>query len=546
MRSDLHSPKEILRAYFGYETFREHQEDIIHRLISGQDAFVLMPTGSGKSLCYQIPSMLRPGVGIVISPLIALMQDQVDALHLLGIRADFLNSSLTPEGAKQIEQKVISGETDILYVAPERLMTEGFRHLLNQTRISLFAVDEAHCVSQWGHDFRPEYLQIATLLNRFPDAPRMALTATADTLTRQEILKKLNLRNPGQFVSSFDRPNIRYRVELRQHERKQVMNFLREHPGDSGIIYCLSRKKTEAVAEWLLGEGFTALAYHAGMNQALRRKNQRRFLQEDGVIMVATIAFGMGIDKPDVRFVAHLGMSKNIETYYQETGRAGRDGKHADAWMIYSLADVVSMRKMSGNSDGGEQFKRIQQQKTEAMLGFCETVLCRRQVLLKYFGEDMPQPCGNCDTCLGKAETWDGTLAAQKALSCVYRTGQRFGAGYLSDVLMGEADPRILRLGHDKVSTFGIGKEHSKKEWESVFRQLVSAGFLEVDLQGKGGFRLSPRSRPVLKGEEKVFLRKYPRPAKRSGPLFRVREAKEREFDTRERCCCGRSCGICA
>ncbi|OQX10240.1 MAG: DNA helicase RecQ [Desulfobacteraceae bacterium IS3] len=540
MESDLHSPKEILRSYFGYETFREHQEEIIRLLMSGKDAFVLMPTGSGKSLCYQIPAMLRPGIGVIISPLIALMQDQVDALRQVGIRADFLNSSLTPEGAKQIEQKVISGETDMLYVAPERLMTAGFRHLLTQTRISLFAVDEAHCVSQWGHDFRPEYLQIALLLNQFPDAPRIALTATADALIRDEILKKLNLRNPGQFISSFDRPNIRYRVEVKQHERKQVMNFLREHPGDSGIIYCLTRKKTEAVAEWLSTESvserlsdkkFTALAYHAGMNQTLRRKHQRRFLQEDRIIMVATIAFGMGIDKPDVRFVVHLGMPKNIETYYQETGRAGRDGKSADAWMVYSLADVVYMRKMLESSEGGEQFRRIQQQKTEAMLGFCETVLCRRQVLLKYLGEEMTQPCGNCDTCQSKAETWDGTLAAQKALSCVYRTGQRFGAGYLSEVLVGEPKPKILHFGHEKVSTFGIGKEHSKKEWESVFRQLVAAGFLEVDLQGKGGFRLSPRSRPVLKGEEKVFLRKDSRPAKRAKRQFLYRETKEREFD---------------
>ncbi len=529
--SKTNFPKAILRDYFGYDTFREHQEEIIQLMISGQDTFVLMPTGSGKSLCYQIPSMIRDGVGIVISPLIALMQDQVDALRQVGIRADFINSSLTIEGVRKVSQRVISGETDLLYVAPERLMTTNFQRFLSQIHLALFAIDEAHCVSQWGHDFRPEYLQISFLLERFPAVPKIALTATADSVTRREILEKLNLKNAGQFVSSFDRPNICYRVELKQKGRKQLADFLRtEHPKDSGIIYCLSRKKTEATATWLAEKGYTAFPYHAGMDQASRLRNQRCFLQDESVIIVATIAFGMGIDKPDVRFVAHLDMPKSVEAYYQETGRSGRDGQPADAWMVYSLADVVRLRRMLAGSQGDQQFKMIQQQKIEAMLGFCETTRCRRQVLLGYFGEDLPLPCGNCDTCQGKVETWEGTLVAQKALSCVWRTGQRFGASYLSDVLLGKSDERILRFRHDKVSTFGIGHELSKKEWGSVFRQLVAAGFLCVDLEGKGGFSLSPQSRPVLKGEQKVWFRKDPAPVKIKR-RFRSENEQKKAFD---------------
>lgn len=514
--SEQNSPKAILQDYFGYTTFREHQEEIIQHLISGRDAFALMPTGSGKSLCYQIPGMIREGVGIVISPLIALMQDQVDALRQIGIRADFLNSSLTHEEAYQVSQRVLAGGTDLLYVAPERLLTPGFQRLLYQARIALFAIDEAHCVSQWGHDFRPEYLNIAVLLEQFPDAPRIALTATADAVTRKEILGRLCLRHPGQFISSFDRPNICYRVELKQNEKKQLIHFLQtEHSGDSGIVYCLSRKKVDAMAKWLSGRGFAALPYHAGMDSHSRLNHQRRFLQGEGVIIVATVAFGMGIDKPDVRFVAHSGMPKNMETYYQETGRAGRDGQPADAWMVYSLADVVALRRMLEDSAGNAQFKMVQQRKTESMLGFCETTRCRRQVLLSYFGEELPQPCGNCDTCRGNVETWNGTVAAQKAISCVYRTGQRFGAEYLSDVLLGKENERIQRFGHDKVSTFGIGGELSKKEWKSVYRQLVAAGLLSVDMESKGGFFFSQKTWTFLKGKQTIQFRKDPAPLKK-------------------------------
>ncbi len=502
--------KSILRDYFGYDRFRELQEDIINRLTQGHDAFVLMPTGSGKSLCYQIPAMLRPGLGIVISPLIALMQDQVDALRQIGIRADFLNSTLSAQASAAVEHRIIAGESDLLYAAPERLATSGFQRLLSQSRIALFAIDEAHCISQWGHDFRPEYLQIASILRQFPGIPRIALTATADLITRKEILEKLNLTQAKQFISGFDRPNIAYRVEVRQNRKQQLLDFLSEHPGESGIVYCLSRKDTDSVAAGLSGIGYTALPYHAGMTSESRLTHQRLFLREEGIIIVATIAFGMGINKPDVRFVAHLGMPKTIEAYYQETGRAGRDGKKSDAWMIYSLADVVAHRRMMERSEGDETFKNIRQNKIEAMLSYCESVVCRRKILLNYLGEEYDGPCGNCDICLGKVETWEGLVVAQKALSCVYRTGQRFGAEYLMDVLLGIPNERIIRYGHDKVSTFGIGTELSKKEWRSVFRQLVAAGFLTADAEDRGGFRLSPESRAVLKGEQNVFFRKDP------------------------------------
>jgi len=509
------SPLEILRTCFGYDAFRGHQEETIQHLISGRDALVLMPTGGGKSICYQIPAMIRNGVGIVISPLIALMQDQVDAVRQLGIRAEFLNSTLRPKEAHAIELKMASGEIDLMYVAPERLLAPEFQQLLNQTQLALFAIDEAHCVSQWGHDFRPEYLQLSVLPERFPQIPRIALTATADPVTRREIIEKLKLENARQFISSFDRPNIYYRVELKDNEKAQLFDFIQtEHLEDSGIVYCLSRKRVEATAKWLSDKGLTALPYHAGMDPALRLRHQRRFLQEERVIMVATIAFGMGIDKPDVRFVAHLDLPKTLEAYYQETGRAGRDGERADAWMVYSLADVVALRQLLDASNGDEQFKRIQQQKMQAMLGFCETVRCRRQVLLGYFGEELSRPCGFCDTCEGKCETWDGTIVAQKALSCVYRTGQRFGAAYLTDVLLGRDNKRIRRFGHDKASTFGIGTELSEGEWKSVYRQLVAAGLLSLDIEGKGGFRLAPPSRPILRGEQRFELRKDPVPAK--------------------------------
>jgi len=521
------SPLGILRTTFGYETFHGHQEEIIKEVIGGRDALVLMPTGSGKSLCYQIPSLLRDGVGVVISPLIALMQDQVDAVHQLGIRAAFLNSTLNFGEASAVEQKMLAGQLDLLYVAPERLLTPGFRELLKQSPLALFAIDEAHCVSQWGHDFRPEYLQLSFLAEEFPEIPRIAVTATADAVTRREILTRLKLEHARQFISSFDRPHIHYRVELKENEKTQLFNFIRtEHPSDAGIVYCLSRKRVDDFAEWLTSKGFTALPYHAGLDKVLRLNHQRRFLREESVIMVATIAFGMGIDKPDVRFVAHLDLPKTLEGYYQETGRAGRDGERADAWMVYSLADVVALRRMLETSDGDEQFKRVQQRKMEAMLGFCETAGCRRQVLLGYFGEAHAGACGYCDTCEGKVETWDGTIAVQKALSCVFRTGQRFGAVYLINVLLGMVDERILGFGHDKISTFGIGKELSEREWKSVFRQLAAAGLISADIEGKGGFRLTPKSGPVLRGEQKFELRKDPVPVKSKKAA--ARQAREK------------------
>ncbi len=505
------SPRDLLYTCFGYRDFRTHQEEIIHHLLVGQDALVLMPTGSGKSLCYQIPAMLRPGVGVVVSPLIALMQNQVDAVRQANIKAAFLNSTLNPSEAHAVKLQMLSGELDLLYVAPERLLTAEFQELLAQTPLALFAIDEAHCVSQWGHDFRPEYLQLAILPERFPRIPRIALTATADPITRKEIIEKLKLEDARQFISSFDRPNIYYRVELKNKEKDQLLKFIQqEHLRDAGIVYCLTRKKVDAVAQWLSEKGLTALPYHAGMDQELRRQHQNRFLREEGVIIVATIAFGMGIDKPDVRFVAHLDLPKTLESYYQETGRAGRDGNQADAWMVYSLADIVGLRRLLDLSYGDEQFKMIQQRKMESMLGYSECTGCRRQVLLAYFGEELPDPCGHCDTCDGKVETWDGTIVAQKALSCVYRTGQIFGAAYLIEVLLGKANERISRFGHDRISTFGIGTELSEKEWKSVFRQMVAAGLLKVDIEGKGGFQLTPKSRPILKGEQKFEVRQDP------------------------------------
>ncbi|HNT69888.1 MAG TPA: DNA helicase RecQ [Syntrophorhabdaceae bacterium] len=525
---NVRSPHHVLKTYFGYNSFRLRQEEIISHLVSGGDAFVLMPTGSGKSICYQIPSLIRAGICVVISPLIALMQDQVDAVRQLGIKAGFLNSSLNGNEAYAVEKMAINGELDLLYVAPERLVTDGFLRLLNSSKICLFAIDEAHCVSQWGHDFRPEYLQLDILADMFPRVPRIALTATADAITRRDIIDKLKLGGAKHFISSFDRPNINYRVEVKHNEKAQLLEFLRsEHPGESGIIYCMTRKKTEEIANFLTGMDLNALPYHAGLDRETRLKNQRQFLQSDGAIMVATIAFGMGINKPDIRFVAHLNLPKTLEGYYQETGRAGRDGERADAWMIYSLADVIILRQMIESSQGDDRFKNIQHRKMEAMLGYCETTKCRRQVLLTYFGEDFVGPCGTCDTCRGKAETFDGTLLAQKALSCVYRTGQMFGANYLIDVLTGKGTERIRYFGHDKVSTFGIGKELSAIEWKSVFRQLAAAGLLHVDMESKGGFRLSSRCRPVLRGEQVFELRKDPVPVRKKAKQRRMASAPD-------------------
>jgi len=501
----------VLKDVFGYRAFRGPQADIVDHVTGGGDCLVLMPTGGGKSLCYQIPALLRAGTGIVVSPLIALMQDQVAALLEAGVRAAFLNSTLTSEAALAVERGLLAGDFDLLYVAPERLLTPRFMQLLAKLRaangLALFAIDEAHCVAQWGHDFRPEYIELCVLHERFPDVPRIALTATADQQTRDEIITRLGLDQARTFVASFDRPNIRYRIVEKANAKAQLLAFLRsEHPVDAGIVYCLSRRKVEETAAWLVEQGLNALPYHAGMDTATRTRHQARFLREDGIIMVATIAFGMGIDKPDVRFVAHLDLPKSVEGYYQETGRAGRDGAPADAWMAYGLADVVNHRRMIEASDAEDQFKRVAGAKLDALLGLCEATTCRRVRLLAYFGEASTL-CGNCDTCLEPPVVWDGTVAARKALSCAFRCGQRFGAGHLIDVLLGNVTDRVVQWGHSAVSTFGIGKELDKKQWQAVYRQLVAQGVLAVDHAGYGALKLTALSRAVLTGGEPVHLR---------------------------------------
>lgn len=506
---------QILQNTFGYAEFRHNQADIIDTLLNGGDALVLMPTGGGKSLCYQIPAMIRPGVGVVVSPLIALMQDQVDALTQLGARAAFLNSTLDYGSVQFIEQQLLAGELDLLYVAPERLLTQNTLNLLNNARIALFAIDEAHCVSQWGHDFRKEYQQLRVLHERFPGVPRVALTATADARTREEIITQLDLQQAARFINSFDRPNIRYAITEGQNARNQLWRFIQnEHPGDAGIVYCLSRKKVESTAEWLAQQGRVALPYHAGLPANLRQLHQQRFLREEGVIIVATIAFGMGIDKPDVRFVAHLNLPKSIEAYYQETGRAGRDGQPADAWMAYGLQDVITLRQMTQDSDADEQHKRVVQHKLDAMLGLCELTSCRRQALLAYFDEPLDKPCGNCDNCLTPPETWDATEAARKALSAVYRSGQRFGVTYVVDILTGKRDERIQRNQHDQLSTFGIGADISASDWRGIFRQLIAQGYLAVDHE-YGSIKLTEQCRPLLRGETELQLRKQRKAEKR-------------------------------
>ena len=499
----------ILKNTFGYDDFRGQQADIISQVIAGEDVLVLMPTGGGKSLCYQIPALVRQGVGVVISPLIALMQNQVDALAQLGLNARFLNSTLTSAQVVDIEQQLLKGHIDMLYIAPERLIQSRTLSLFSKLKISLFAIDEAHCVSQWGHDFRSDYLHLDLLAKQFPSVPRMALTATANEQTKQEIISRLQLEKAKKYVSGFDRPNIQYRISHKDNVKKQLLNFIKHcHENDSGIIYCLSRKRVESFADYLSQQGFTALSYHAGLSPDIRELHQKRFLREDNIIIVATIAFGMGIDKPDVRFVAHIDLPKSIEAYYQETGRAGRDGLPSTAWMIYGLQDVVFLKKMMQESQGDQQFKQAERNKLDAILGMCEVTSCRRKVLLNYFNEQASGHCGNCDNCLNPVETWDGAVAAQKALSTVYRSEQRFGVIHLIDILVGANTQKIKQFGHQNLSTFGIGKELDANTWRSVFRQLVVRGYLSVDVDNYGALKLCDSCRPLLNGQQGLELRK--------------------------------------
>jgi ATP-dependent DNA helicase RecQ len=521
--------RQILQDIFGYSDFRGQQRDIVEQVVAGGDCLVLMPTGAGKSLCYQLPALVREGVGVVVSPLIALMQDQVSALRELGVRAAFLNSALDWREAAEVERALVAGELDLLYVAPERLVTERCLDVLGRSRIALFAIDEAHCVSQWGHDFRPEYMQLSVLHERWPGVPRIALTATADPATRAEIMQRLALDEARIFVSSFDRPNIRYRIVEKDNARQQLLHFIRtEHPDEAGIVYCLSRATVDATAAFLQSHGISALPYHAGMESAARERHQSRFQREDGIVMVATIAFGMGIDKPDVRFVAHIDLPKSIEGYYQETGRAGRDGLMADAWMAYGLQDVVQQRRLIDTSEANETYKRVSRAKLDAMLGLCETSECRRVRLLAYFGESTG-PCGNCDNCLTPPDAWDGTVAAQKVLSCVYRLwkerGQRFGAGHIIDILRGKATDKIKQWRHDALSVFGVGGDLSEAEWRSVLRQLIALDLLAVDHDAYGTLQLTEHSRAVLIGARQVRLRRQS--ARAAAPAKGVRGGRQ-------------------
>ena len=507
MTDAIHS---TLRDIFGYQEFRGHQRAIIEAALDGRDALVLMPTGGGKSLCYQIPALLREGTGLVVSPLIALMQDQVRALREVGVDADFLNSSQTPAERRAVIARLQEGTLQLLYVAPEQLASGHTRALLGSARLSLIAIDEAHCVSQWGHDFRHDYLTLNELGSLFPGVPRMALTATATGVTRSEIVSGLDLNEPGIFIAPFDRPNIRYLVQPKTDAKRQLLQFLQGHRNDAGIVYCLSRKKTESTAEWLVAQGFQALPYHAGLDSDTRREHQRRFLADDGVIIVATIAFGMGIDKPDVRFVVHLDLPKSMESYYQETGRAGRDGEPADAWMVYGLQDVVRLRQMLDQSDAGDTFKRHERTKLDALLGWCEVTGCRRRPLLEYFGDTLDADCGNCDGCLTPVSTRDGGEVAQKFLSAVYRTGQRFGAAHLTDVLLGKSTEKVQQHQHDSLSVFGIGTELTPQAWRSLVRQLIVQGFLRSDAERYGALVLTDRSRGLLRGETPFRFREDP------------------------------------
>ena len=531
----LEQAQRVLKDIFGYDSFRGRQGAIIERVANGGDALVLMPTGGGKSLCFQVPGLLREGLAVVVSPLIALMDDQVATLEELGVSAAALNSTLNAEQQRELAARIRRGELKMLYLAPERLVQPRMLEFLGQLQIALFAIDEAHCVSQWGHDFRPEYLQLGQLAEQFPHVPRIALTATADKRTREEIVTRLHLQDAERFLSSFDRPNIFYRIVPKEQPRKQLLAFLTERRSDAGIVYCLSRKKVDEVAAFLCEQGFPALPYHAGLPSETRAANQKRFLNEEGLIMVATIAFGMGIDKPNVRFVAHLDLPKSLEAYYQETGRAGRDGLPADAWMAYGLQDVVMLKQMLQNSEGDERHKRVEHHKLDAMLALCEETRCRRQALLKYFDEDLPNPCGHCDNCVDGVQTWDATEPARQALSAVFRTGQRYGVGHLVDVLLGKDNEKIRSFGHEKLAVWGVGKGRAEGEWRTLFRQLVARGLADIDLEGYGGLRLSETCRPLLRGEVTLELRKELKPqtvARSSGggsPASQLVRADERE-----------------
>ena len=529
----LNNPLQILEHIYGYDQFRGQQADIIKHVVDGGSAFVLMPTGSGKSLCYQIPALCRDGVGVIISPLIALMQDQLTALEQLGISAGAINSAMSYDQVFKVKQKLKNNELDLLYVAPERLVMKEFLEMLDNTNIALFAIDEAHCVSQWGHDFRPDYTALSLLAKRYEKIPRIALTATADKPTRKDIVERLALEGGKTFIDGFDRPNIHYAILERNNPKKQVLDFIKNnHPEDSGIIYCISRKKVEDVAAWLQGKGINALPYHAGLTPKIRSQNQDRFLREDNIIIVATIAFGMGIDKPDVRFVVHMNIPKSIEAYYQETGRAGRDGLPSNAYMIYGMDDAAMQRNWIENSEAPEVQKRIEHQKINALLGLCEAAICRRQILLEYFA-DSCEPCGNCDTCDTHPETFDGTIAAQMGLSAVFRTGQRFGMVYVIDVLMGKDDERITRFGHDKQSTFAIGKEFSKIEWQNIFRQLVSQNLLMVDVNEHNGIKITEKGFQFLKEKATISFRKLTekQKVKREKKVKKVAIALDNDLD---------------